>query len=383
MAPNDSQRDPAPGAAVNIFIGHHKVGSSALQHFLAANAFALASSGILYPAVEAEGMALLLGRAMAGRDDDRPIPINYQEAHNALAFRMISEEPGQARVPEFHRMLPASRQMFRIIAQQIRALAPAHVVIASEVFANFGKSAPGLIDALGAQPWVGRPTLHATLRRIDDYLVSWHAQRLRFGHRIEPLSAGGLPHYFRTVHFDYRVMLEPWIARMPHDRLVLRSYGDVLRAGGSVQDFMAHSGIAFPDGLKPDGQSNVGFHRAAIEVLRRGNRDLGEEQAAELRRTVAMLTPQLELPRSGEIEMFGEEARRLVAERFEPIHRWLSETAGVPAFFPDQDEVVRVRPIPEREANAAFLAAIRTQLDEVGDAAVRDYLGTLRLEDGA
>ena len=52
-----------------LFMGHHKVGSSALQMFLARNWLPLARAGILYPAVEPQGMAANLGAAVraAGR----------------------------------------------------------------------------------------------------------------------------------------------------------------------------------------------------------------------------------------------------------------------------------------------------------------------------
>lgn len=49
-----------------IFIGHHKTGSTALQHALAVDAARLLSEGVLYPAVEFQGMAYLAA-ALAGR----------------------------------------------------------------------------------------------------------------------------------------------------------------------------------------------------------------------------------------------------------------------------------------------------------------------------
>ena len=40
-----------------IYIGHHKVGSTALQVFLSQNWLALVRAGILYPSVETSGFS--------------------------------------------------------------------------------------------------------------------------------------------------------------------------------------------------------------------------------------------------------------------------------------------------------------------------------------
>ena len=45
---------------VILYIGHHKVGSTSLQVFLARNWAALAREGTLYPSVENRGYALNL-----------------------------------------------------------------------------------------------------------------------------------------------------------------------------------------------------------------------------------------------------------------------------------------------------------------------------------
>src|SRR6056297_1695519 len=113
-----------------IFLGHHKVGSSALQTYLGRNALALLRRDILYPAVEGQGLATLLSMALnnpGGGAPDWPDgieqPVNLREAHNALAFAMLAEHRGKE-VPALHQGLPPSDDMLRIIERQIEVLGP-------------------------------------------------------------------------------------------------------------------------------------------------------------------------------------------------------------------------------------------------------------------
>jgi hypothetical protein len=372
-----------------LFIGHHKAGSSALQRFLSGNWLALARAGILYPAVESQGLSLTLAAALSGRETDGAPPMNLREAHNALAFRMISEVTG-APVPPWHPRLPHSAQMFAAIENQVAALRPQAVTLCSEVMSNFGAISPDLIARLrGLFP--GAPVrLLCTLRRPDEYLASWHGQRLKFGHRPPPLRADGLQGYWEGVHFDYRRLLEPWLEAFPEAELRLRDYGALRAAGGSVEDFARQSGLRFPRGLQPGRDANPSLPRATMEIARRANAELEAEAAGRLRAHLIAARDRLPLPPDAEVEMFGADNRAELLARFRPIDAWLGEQAprrgldrlrpGRPGFFPDLEEAARPRPRPELEAAAEALAALRADRERARlPEAARDFLETVEL----
>ena len=57
---------------VILYIGHHKVGSTALQVFLSQNSHRLLQAGILYPAVEMQGFSHLGQGRQQGRHPRLP-----------------------------------------------------------------------------------------------------------------------------------------------------------------------------------------------------------------------------------------------------------------------------------------------------------------------
>lgn len=364
-----------------IFAGHHKVGSTSLQDYLARNSLALARAGILYPAVDFEGMALMLGGAL-GRGVPENLPINAREPHNALAFRMLAERKS-GRVPHYHEALPARGQMVRALRKQVEFLKPDAVVMAAEVFANFAATDPQLIADLAAILPTADITVIFTLRRIDEYLASWHGQRLKFGHKLAPLREDGLDGYFGNIHFDYRLMLEGWLQTLPDARFVIREYGQVRAAGGSVADFIAQSGLSFPDGLEEERKTNESLHRGVAEIARLGNHALPDQAAGALRKFLRKATPDLGLPGSGEVELFGAENRVRLADRFAPIADWLGTVAGQAPFFPDPDALLTCRPVPELSAHATALAALGKVRDRPENARARDFLDTLLRESAA
>jgi len=365
---------------VILFIGHHKVGSTSLQDFLSRNTVALARAGILYPSVDFEGMALMLATAITGQDPEGVLPINAREPHNALAFRMLAEQK-KGQVPAFHKGLPSTGQMIRAIRKQVAFLNPHTVILAAEVFANFASASPDLIAKLAGIFPDADFTVLATLRRIDTYLASWHGQRLKFGHKLAPLRAkgeqGGMQGYFGNIHFDYRLMLEGWIDKMPDTRIILRDYSAVRAAGGSIPDFITQAGLDLPPGLVPEQRTNESMHRALYEIARLGNKALNPAQAGQLRRFLRRVTPELDLPPSAEIELFGAENRARMAERFAPIHDYLSEISGTEPFFADQPEVAKPLPASEMEAVRHALARLPAHTDALEDPAVREFVTTL------
>jgi hypothetical protein len=349
-----------------VFIGHHKVGSTALQHFFAQNSLKLIKHGILYPSVESEGMTFLLRKALEGNDRKQNFSINIREPHNALAFRMLSSADGRP-IPPYHGALPDVPQMETILHNQFEHLRPHTAIFCSEVMANFGAVDPGLIGQFLKMVPTDDLEIHATLRRPDDYLVSWHGQRLKFGHKLSPLSADGLEKYFDSIHFDYRLMLEAWIERVGADRVRLRNYADVLATGGSVEDFLEQIAIDMPGGLLPSRSKNPSISNAWAEIMRRAHIDLPRPEARALHEYLTSISDKLDLPKNNAVEMFGAENRRRLYDAFLPIEVWLREISGREAFFPDLDLMLDERPVPERIANQKALAQLTERIDTASE----------------
>lgn len=356
-------RGPGPDRPkVVLFIGHHKVGSSSLQDYLSRNALALLRAGILYPSVEMQGHALMLAAALRGHDGLTALPLNLREAHNALAFRMIAEQKDRD-PPAHHPNLPSSKQMFHAIRQQMEALHPEAVVLCAEVFSNFAASDPRMIERLRDFFAGCDVTIMATLRRPDEYLVSWESQRMKFGQSGQPLrNPKRLLGSSRSIHLNYELMLRGWVETFPEARLVLRDYAEVMQAGGSIADFEAQSGLDMPQGLLPVPRSNPSIKVALLEIMRRINEAFPPGEAHRLRDAVQAEARAIDLPANGEIEMFGAENRQQLLELFAPSDAYLRQVTGKARFFADYDRIAETRPIPQAEASRAALAALKPRI---------------------
>lgn len=345
-----------------FYIGHQKTGSTSLQQFLAQNSHRLLRHGILYPPVESQGMAYLLHKAMGEGDSAIDLPLIIREPHNALAQKMRAEVAKTWEVPPYFRPLPHSKHLIRNIRSQIEILEPNAVLLVSEVFSSFSKIAPGLIRRLSeAFEDSDETQIYFSLRRPDEYLVSWHGQSLKFGQRPEPLRGDGLAEYFNTHRLDYALSIEGWMEHFPRAEVTVRRFSDVRANGGSVEDFMEHSGLDFPDGLIPDRQLNRSLPYAMIEIARLGNRALPPAAARAFRNGLLALADELDdIPPNKDIEMFGAENRAVLVAGFAPIHDRLSRITGETPFFPDIDEMGATRPVPELEA----VGRVLDQLDK-------------------
>lgn len=368
---------PAGPLRVILFIGHHKVGSTSLQGYLSRNAVPLAEAGILYPYVDFEGMAHVAARACGSPVD--ALPINVREPHNALAFKMLAvQQDGE--VPGYHKRLPPLPQMFHAIRSQIQFSRPHTVILAAEVFANFNAVSPRLIDQLAEQFPGAEFTVIATLRRIDEYLASWQGQRLKFGHQLEPLCGEGLAGYFGGIHFNYRLMIEGWLQRLPKAKIILRDYAQVRAGGGSVVDFIAQTGLQLPEGLVPEQRENDSLHRGVYEIARQANQQLPGPKARQLRSLLRERAAQLQLPPSHEIELFGAEKRALMLERFRPIDSYLGEVMGRSAFFADLEQVQTCLPCSELESHRQALAQICAGVDWIQDEELLQFLAQMQAQ---
>ena len=362
-----------------LYIGHHKVGSTALQMFLSKNWLRLAQAGILYPSVEAAGFSHNLALALGPGDGTTTKPdtkmadpgMNVREPHSALAYQMIARVTGRKIPPQFTR-LPGVAQMLNALRRQADFIQPETMILCSEVFANFGQVDPDLITQLLAGFPDCEIEIYCALRRPDDYLISWHGQRLKVGEQLDPLSGDGLAAYLHTIHFDFRAVIEAWNDRLPDARLIIRPYGEILKSGGSVDDFTDQVSVDFPATLAPVGRANQSLPRAAMEIVRRANHDLPRNLSQGLSRYFLDAGNTLEPVANARVEMFGASIREELAKNFAPIHDYLSELTGGSAFFDDIDEVARECPVPQARATAELLAQIDPET--LPNPALREYL---------
>nr|WP_169618090.1 hypothetical protein [Ruegeria sp. PR1b] len=348
---------------VILYIGHHKVGSTALQAYLAQNWLQLAQAGILYPSVEGLGFASNLATILR---PEAPSQIKQgqvlvREPHSALAYRMIQDAISRPVPPQFNGH-PATSQMLRTIQKQVEVLAPHTVILCSEAFANFGQVDAKLITQLCA-PFQGADLhVYCALRRPDHYLASWHGQRLKVGEPAAPLEPGGLAQYANTIHFNYRNVLEPWIEQLPDATFSIRNYAEVVENGGSGEDFVLQTGLTLPEGMQAPGRANSSLPKASFPIM--------EQAVAHLPRPkVQALSQYFQAEgkalcrkadaRNGDVELFGEAQRKEMHRRFlKESETYLSQLTGQPAFFEGLDEVLIPRPLPAREAAHRLLQAL-------------------------
>lgn len=359
-------------------IGHHKTGTTSLQAFLSQNFANLLESGVLYPWVESEGAALALRSfTKSSESRDALLPINFREAHNALAFRMLAEASPNWKVPPYHKALPHSRQMLLAIHNQIKTLNPTTLVLCSEVMSQFGKVAPDQIPRLRAEALTqaNEFLLWCTLRRPDDQLVSWHGQQVRFGQSPPPLSDPDKGLKLDNLHVDYRGVIEPWLQQIDNAIPVLRPYKDTLAQGGSVNDFLQNSGMSAIPRLTPAPSLNISRKPAVVILLRMANASLPHRTALELGAWLDSKTDRMTLASSSEVEFFGPAARARLFKRFRPIHTWLSEVSGRTEFFTDLDEITQCKPISETEALHQLLDQLSPGLiDQIESSEIRNFL---------
>lgn len=360
---------------VLLYFGHHKVGSTALQAYLARNMLTLLQNGILYPAVESQGLSHLLKHALAPKQTPDLSCMNLREPHNALAFRMLASRTN-GKTPSWHGTLPQMPAMLRALRHQIEVFQPHTVVLCSEVFSNFGPQHPDLIEVLQKQFPQAEFELYCALRRPDDYMTSWFGQRLRFGQKLKPLSGGTALDDTRTIHFDYQKMVAPWHSAFQGATLHLRNYADILAAGGSVEDFTTQVGCAFPKGLSHKGPSNPGLPRASFEILRRANHTLEPAQAKLLLRLCLENSKSFGSSPNTDIEVFGAELRQTLTDKFAPINAYLGALVGKDMFFPDLEDMRSPRPISLDQATQDALAHIPS--DALADPQIQTFLQSLK-----
>lgn len=346
---------------VILYIGHHKVGSTALQAFLSQNSLRLLQHGILYPFVEKQGAMLARAKQIMRSDRLGPGPINVREAHNAMAFRMLSERNDPKPFPSYHRGIPTTDKILQTIKTQIRQHNPQTLILCSEVFSNFGPLVPEQIERLRDAFPTAEFEIYLALRRPDKYIVAWQSQRLLFGEKLRSLRAAENQFSKNSIHFDYRALLEPWLTHIPQANLILRPYNEIMQNGGSFSDFSQMCNADFPDQLRPVHEQNPSISNAVVEIARLANRRLSKPAARTVFQDLKRVGAHISIPHNDEIEMFGVNNRQHILERFEPIHAYLGSISSRPSFFSDYAEMARCNPIPEPVAMRDALTQLHAE----------------------
>lgn len=363
---------------LTLFIGHHKTGSTSLQTYLAENYQRLLSKSILYPAVDAKGLAANLASLLRGHDLKGPMNINIREPHNALAFVLLNEANNFI-IPEWHQNLLSGFQMFQLIEEQIKALGPEHTILCSEVMTLMSEKGWDKIMPRIHKRFNGYEcSLVLNLRRIDEYLASWHLQRLKFGTSHAPLRFGAHRSYYRTAHFRYDQIVSRWSSALPEARFVVRNYSDVVRSGGTIADFFRQAKIDFDVGdLALNLNRSIPY--ALAEIVRKANAQIPQHRH-ELLSYVMSASERIPFAANKEVELYGMEHRASLIKAFAPVHRNLSSLVGVNDFFHDMDGAAQCRAIPELDAAKDALDALRKDMKDIDlSQSVRNFLSCLEL----
>ncbi|MFN3276365.1 MAG: hypothetical protein ACK41U_17040 [Paracoccus sp. (in: a-proteobacteria)] len=361
---------------VSLYTGHHKVGSTSLQIFLSQNVVRLIRHGILYPYTEAQGAASVAARMLKG-DRSGVLPVNIREPHSALAYKLMNDATDFVVPPQFA-SLPDLGQMIRAITMQVAEFKPNSVVLCSEAFANFGAVKPELVDMVTEIFPKADFSVYTALRRPDEYLASWHNQRIKVCEKVDALTGDAWRQYEHTIHMDFRLAVEDWLIRVPGKHKVLRNYSDILASGGSEADYMARSGISFPTDLVPAKRANKSLHPALVEIARLANHTLARPDAHALVQFLLKVDARLDLPAPKEVEFFGARARADLHAAFLPVHAWLSVVSGKEAFFPDIDDVLVCRPVTQSEATRLALEQLHGEAMAGLSSRLHEFIAHLR-----
>ncbi|ETA50626.1 hypothetical protein [Ponticoccus alexandrii] len=340
-----------------LYIGHHKVGSTALQAFLTQNSHALSAAGILHPMVDNRGLVHLLRQSIGLKDKPASLPPHLREPHSALAYRILETLSRGTLPPQFEGM-PSLSAMEETVRLQIDRTEPHTVILCSEVFSTFGETDGTAIKRLLALfPDVAEIQIYGVLRRPDHYLVSWHGQRLKVGEKI-PAIADALATYEGTVHLDYARAVRPWLEHCPQASVTLRNYADVLKTGNSVRDFRKHAKVKWPPDLVPPPRINLSLPLPTMEIVRRGNQTLSPPYADQLRTFLMAQRKTLDLVPGDQVDMLGPVTRSELLRLFTPVQAYLNNVTGREAFFPDLERIADCPKVPMHQAVRSVLAQI-------------------------
>lgn len=340
-----------------LLIGHHKVGTTALQRQLATNIGAYRDAGVLYPVVDSLGLEHLLTSmsGQPGSDSDSELSINAREPHNALAFRILAEQKS-AKVPAYHPKLPSSAQQTLTILAQQRALQPQATLYVSEVMSHFGFAIPDYLPKFKKQLLLG-PNLHIiiALRRPDEHLQSWYSQSVRMGRkRLPPIREGGFETFKDTIHLQFRRVVEPWLQNFPEATFHAVYYPTVIERGGLVvfmNNLLREHGLNIPTSLDSTTLRNKSYHPLLLEPIRRWVKEHGK-LSKEQESDAFARGENRSLPDRKQVEIWGKENRIRIFEEFEPQKVWFDQTFGTDALFNDFEKTLECLPLEDSALRA-------------------------------
>ena len=362
---------------LNIFIGHHKTGSTSIQHWMAKNHNKMLNHNHLYPFCDE--LSLLYSKAQLNNqpkwnDFINALPTvrsisyskNFQEPHNALAFKML-EENCDAKMPPWHQNLPDKcTDIFNLIHSQINYYTPEAVHIVSEVLSNFGGSKTNMIDCFYSEFSYCIPSLFVILRRPDEYLSSWYRQELCFGYPMMGSINERYHNIYReSIHFDYKKMLSGWVNKLSSEHVYITRYNDIRDKGGSLSWYLNRSqyqGSQSSENNKTNEWANPSLHPAFINLIRKSNTNLPLNKTLRMISLLKSLSQHSTLPPMNEIELYGQEFRQVLVNEFKPIDNYLGSLSGKTHFFDDLNEMAVPKTISLTEAERSTTEFLRVNL---------------------
>lgn len=372
---------PTPASVENLvaFVGHHKVGSSALQRFLALNARSLLKEGILYPAIDMYGVLKLYADPIVSTDADFRPGLNVVEPHNALAFALFAQAGGPD-VPDFIGDIPSPADIFAAMQEQVNSFQPHSVLMVSEVLSRSADVAPDIAMQIRDAIPHRHVRILVTLRNPAHYLPSFHAQLIKLGARVPPLRAGMLEQYLETVHVRYDHLVKPWADAFGKEAVSVATYDDVVQRGGAISDFFARGALKRPSDLAEVGQVNPSLPYAVLEIQRQANHVLPRNLIRRLRVFLRSQAVGALLPPSRTIEMFGPGQRAVLAKRFGVVSSGMR--AGLGYRLDDAEwDIETPSPLTEKEAVTLALECLpKADGYDALPVALKSFLATIRFE---
>lgn len=244
-----------------LHIGSHKTGTTAIQHWIAANRDILARRGIA---------------DMCSGDEPN--------AHGFLTW----DEPGPIFPKGFRLDNPAR------FAEALKAIPADRVIVSSENFSFFveGKAIARLAKVV--KPLFDEVVVLCYLRRQDRHAVSHHMEGARPGRPPEwelwGHGFGALPQVnpMQALYLDYNKRLAKWEKAFGREALRVRVYDrSVLTGGDIVTDFLDTLGIDGSDCTRPE-TVNTSLDRVKARIGHMAN---VVAQSEDVTRTLLRATP--------------------------------------------------------------------------------------------
>jgi hypothetical protein len=199
-----------------VHVGTHKTGTTAIQHFLAANRKLLGDGGLYYP-------------RSGWLSPDLP-------GHHNVAFELAGDASFD----------PALGSLADVVGEFAAAGMP-RVCLSSENFEYLHVREDALLalrDAIAAAGY--RPQIVAYVRSQDEYAESLFAELVKHGMLatfdsfLADVAEHGLVRYDQAwaFRFDYAKLLDPFAAVFGADAMIVRGYRNDAAPESLIQDFL-------------------------------------------------------------------------------------------------------------------------------------------------